>query len=56
MDPILAGIITTLAVILIIAIVTIVVARSALTDTDSEHRAAVLSAVAEILRAMRGKK
>ena len=54
MDPMLAWLVV--AVVLIIATATVVIARYALNGTASEHRAAVLSAVAEIARAIRGRR
>ncbi|MFB6641578.1 hypothetical protein ACFCYF_30540 [Streptomyces chartreusis] len=56
MDPMLAWLVVAVAVVLIIAIAAVAVARYALNGTDSEHRAAVLSAVAEIVRAVRGRR
>lgn len=56
MDPMLAWLVVAVAVVLIIAIAAVAVARYALNGTDSEHRAAVLSAVAEVVRAIRGRR
>lgn len=56
MDPALAVGLTVLVGTLIVAAAAVVVARSALNNTDSEDRAGVLHAVADIIRAVRGKR
>ena len=56
MDPLLASLVVEVALVLIVAAAAVLVARYALNGADSEHRAAVLSAVAEIVRAIRGKR
>ncbi|MET7495649.1 hypothetical protein [Streptomyces sp900116325] len=54
MNPELAWLIGIVAVVIIVAVAA--VARFALSGTQSEHRAAVLSGVAEVVRAIRGKR
>ncbi|MER5757556.1 hypothetical protein [Streptomyces sp. NPDC002088] len=56
MDPVLVWMAVALAAMLIVAVAAVLVARFALSGTASEHRAAVLSAVAEIIRAIHGKR
>lgn len=56
MDPLLLTAASALLSLLIIATAAVLIVRSALTDTDSEDRASVLGAVAEVVRALRGKR
>lgn len=56
MDPMLAAVVTAVAIMLIVAVAAVLVARYALADTDSVHRARVLTAVADVIRAIRGKR
>ncbi|MGW0212204.1 hypothetical protein ACWDZ8_43165 [Streptomyces sp. NPDC003233] len=50
-----AGSIVTVAVAAIMAVTVVLVVRFAVRGTQSQHRAMVLSAVAEIVRALRGR-
>ncbi|MFE4959995.1 hypothetical protein ACFRCW_39990 [Streptomyces sp. NPDC056653] len=56
MNPELAWLIGIVAVVIIVAVAAVLVARFALSGTQSKHRAAVLSGVAEVVRAIRGKR
>ncbi|WP_406737243.1 hypothetical protein OG365_01790 [Streptomyces sp. NBC_00853] len=56
MDPVLVWSAVIAAGLVVAAGAAVLVARSALRGTDSQHRAAVLSAVAEVVRAVRGKR
>ncbi|MFF8479148.1 hypothetical protein [Streptomyces sp. NPDC015414] len=55
MDPILIWPVVVVSSLAIVAATAVLVARFALTNTQSEHRAAVLAAVADIIGAVRGK-
>lgn len=57
MDPILITVVVTTSVVAVIAAaVAVTVVRYTVKGTDSQHRAAVLSAAAEVVRAVRGRR
>ncbi|MGW2182798.1 hypothetical protein ACWCXX_32910 [Streptomyces sp. NPDC001732] len=56
MDPMQAVALAVLAVTLIVAVAAVLLARYALADTDSAHKARVLVALAEVIRAIRGRR
>jgi hypothetical protein len=56
MDPILVWPAVVISSLAIVAATAVLVARFALRNTESEHRAAVLTAVADIVHAVRGKR
>ncbi|MGW1537853.1 hypothetical protein [Streptomyces aureus] len=56
MDPMLAATVAAVAVTLIVAVATVLVARFALNGTDSADRATVLRAAAAVILAIRGKR
>ncbi|MGP3737494.1 hypothetical protein ACTWJ9_30700 (plasmid) [Streptomyces sp. GDS52] len=56
MNPILIWPTVVLSSLVIVAATAALVARFALHNTKSEHRAAVLAAVADIVKAVRGKR
>ncbi|MEU9554692.1 hypothetical protein [Streptomyces fumanus] len=56
MNPLLIAVLCGVVILLIIAWTAIVIARYALDGTDSEDRARVLTALAEVVRALRGKR
>ncbi|MEW2622134.1 hypothetical protein [Streptomyces sp. NPDC048106] len=56
MDPLLLAAASALVTLLIIAAAAVLIVRSALTDTDSKDRASILEGVAEVVRALRGKR
>ncbi|MCX5318128.1 hypothetical protein [Streptomyces sp. NBC_00154] len=56
MDPALAAALTIVAGLLIVAVAAVLVTRFALNGTTSADRASVLTAVAELIRAIRGKR
>lgn len=55
MEPLLLTALISAGVVLIAAAAAVLVARLALTGTESRDRAAVLNAVADIIRAIRGR-
>lgn len=55
MEPLLLATLTATGVVLITAITAVLVVRLALTGTESKDRAAVLNAVAAVIRAIRGR-
>jgi hypothetical protein len=55
MEPLLLTALTAAGVVLTTAITAVLVVRFALVGTQSQDRAAVLNAVAAIIRAIRGK-
>jgi hypothetical protein len=56
MDPLLYAAACTVLTLLIVACAAVLIVRSALHGTDSQDRAPVLGAVAEVVRAIRGKR
>ncbi|MEU9567056.1 hypothetical protein AB0D16_34475 [Streptomyces sp. NPDC048161] len=56
MDPISIGLITALGVVVAVAAAAVLVVRLAMRGTDSHHRAAVLTAAADVIRAVRGRR
>ncbi|MFF3859109.1 hypothetical protein [Streptomyces sp. NPDC002209] len=56
MDPMLAMALAVTAATLIVAVAAVLLARCALADTDSAHKARVLVALAEVIRAIRGRR
>lgn len=56
MDPVLIAAACTVLVLLIVACAAVLVVRSALDGADSKDRARILGAVAEVVRALRGKR
>ncbi|WP_333754134.1 hypothetical protein [Streptomyces sp. IBSBF 3352] len=56
MDPLLIALLATVITLSVVAVASVLIAHFALKDTDSGHRAHVLSAAAEFVRAIRGKK
>ncbi|GAA4797164.1 hypothetical protein [Streptomyces ziwulingensis] len=56
MDPVLAAALCGVLILLIVAVAAVLIARSALNGTDSADRAGVLTAVAEVVRAIRGRR
>ncbi|MFF5307673.1 hypothetical protein ACFY5F_50890 [Streptomyces sp. NPDC013161] len=56
MDPLTMALLVSLATVAMLAVTALLVTRAALKGTDSQRRAEVLRAVAEIIRAIRGKK
>lgn len=56
MQPILITVVATMAVITVIAVAAVTVVICTVKGTDSQHRAAVLSAAAEVIRAIRGRR
>ncbi|MCZ0987864.1 hypothetical protein [Streptomyces diastatochromogenes] len=56
MDPVLVAAGGSVLALLIVACAAVFVVRSALQGAESRHRAHILEAVAEVLRAMRGKR
>lgn len=55
MEPLLLTVLMSAGVVLIAAVTAVLVVRLALTGTQSADRAAVLNAVASIIRAIRGR-
>ena len=55
MEPLLLTVLMPTVIVLIVAATAVLVVRQALTGTESRDRAAVLSAVADIIRAIRGR-
>ncbi|GAA3807623.1 hypothetical protein ACFS5L_28290 [Streptomyces phyllanthi] len=56
MDPVLVAAVCSVIVLLIVAVAAVLVVRSALDGTESKDRARILTAVAEVVRAVRGKR
>ncbi|MDX3715791.1 MULTISPECIES: hypothetical protein [Streptomyces] len=56
MDSLLAGALTALAMVVIVAAAAVLITHFAMKGADSRHRAAVLESVAEVIRAIRGKR
>lgn len=56
MDPVLAAAVCSVLILLIVAGTAVLVVRSALDGTESKDRARILAAVAEVVRAVRGKR
>ncbi|MFE7531585.1 hypothetical protein ACFU7Y_38640 [Kitasatospora sp. NPDC057542] len=56
MDPVLGALIATVAVTLIIAVAAVLVVRFAVSGTEGRTRAAILTAAAEVIRAIRGRR
>jgi hypothetical protein len=55
-DPLLLAALCGLVILLIVAVTAVLIARYALDGTDSRDRARVLTALAEVVRALRGKR
>jgi hypothetical protein len=55
MEPLLLTVLISAGVALIAAVTAVLLVRLALTGTESSDRAAVLNAVADIIRAIRGR-
>ena len=55
MDPLLLAVLVPAGVVLTTAAAAVLAVRLALTGTESRDRAAVLNAVADIIRAIRGR-
>jgi hypothetical protein len=55
-NPLLIAVPYGITILLIIAITAIVITRYALDGTDSKDKARVLTALAEVVRALRGKR
>ncbi|WP_157880614.1 hypothetical protein [Streptomyces sp. Root1310] len=56
MDPVLAAAACSVLTLLIVAAAAVLVVRSALHGAESKDRAGILGAVAEVVRAVRGKR
>ncbi|MCX4763781.1 hypothetical protein OG562_23000 [Streptomyces sp. NBC_01275] len=56
MDPVVSAALCTALTLLIVAAAAVLVVRSALDGTESKDRARILAAVAEVVRAVRGKR
>ncbi|WP_159038751.1 hypothetical protein [Streptomyces sp. NRRL B-1140] len=56
MDPVLAAAACGVLMLLIVACAAVLVVRSALSGSESKDRARILVAVAEVVRALRGKR
>ncbi|MFF3328845.1 hypothetical protein ACFYWX_04670 [Streptomyces sp. NPDC002888] len=56
MDPVLVAAVCSVLTVLIVAGAAVLFLRSALDGAESRHRARILGAVAEMIRAVRGKR
>ncbi|MFJ3796392.1 hypothetical protein ACIPSJ_08890 [Streptomyces sp. NPDC090088] len=56
MDPLFLTALCGLLALLVVACAAILITRTALGDADSKDRARILTAVAEVVRALRGKR
>ncbi|MFY4719432.1 hypothetical protein [Streptomyces sp. LaBMicrA B280] len=56
MDTLLLTAASALCTLLILTAAAVLIVRCALTDTDSKDRARILGAVAEVVRALRGRR
>ncbi|GGK29347.1 hypothetical protein GCM10011583_71590 [Streptomyces camponoticapitis] len=56
MDPVIASAWAGVAAVVVLATAAVLVTYVAVKGTDSRHRAAVLRGVAEIIRALRGRR
>ncbi|MFH8573777.1 hypothetical protein [Streptomyces sp. NPDC017993] len=56
MDPMMAGMLTALSVVTIVAAAAVLITHFAVKGTESRHRAVVLEGVAAVIRAIRGKR
>ncbi|WP_204327985.1 hypothetical protein [Streptomyces aureoverticillatus] len=56
MDPIMIGMVAALGVIPSVAVAAVLMVWLAMRGTDSHHRATVLRAAADVIRAVRGRK
>ncbi|WP_344407136.1 hypothetical protein [Streptomyces longisporus] len=56
MDSVLVWPLAVVASMTVVAVAAVLLARFALRGTASEHRAAVLGAVADVVRAVRGRR
>ena len=56
MDPISIWLITVLVMVVAVAAAAVLVVRLAMRGTASHHRAAVLTAAADVIRAVRGRR
>lgn len=56
MDPLVLALCVPVSVVVVLAVAAVVVIRLTISGTDSDHRAAVLSATAELVRALRGRR
>ncbi|MFH8663195.1 hypothetical protein [Streptomyces afghaniensis] len=56
MESMLAAVIMPVIVVIIVAVAAVVMVRYTMNGTESAHKASLLSAIAEVIRAIRGKK
>ncbi len=56
MDPLVVALLVPVSIVVVIAVTAVVLIRFTISATDSCHRAAVLSAMAELIRAIRGRR
>lgn len=56
MDPLVVALLVPVSIVVVIAVTAVVLIRLTISGTDSRHRAAVLSATAELIRAIRGRR